>query len=159
MSDQHVLRVVCKMLFPFIIVYALYVITHGELGPGGGFQGGVILGAAFIFYGMVFGATALEKLVPPRLTDSLMAVGVLLYAGTGAQALFAGGNFLDYSMLPPEHASDAEALGMTLVEYGVGITVASVMITIYTQITQRRRDGDHPDGDADAEPRPSKEVA
>jgi multicomponent Na+:H+ antiporter subunit B len=73
-----------------------------------------------------------------------MAIGVLVYAGTAAQALFAGGNFLDYSMLPPEHASDAEALGITLVEYGVGITVSSVMVTIYTQITQRLRDADFP---------------
>lgn len=142
MSDQHVLRVVCKMLFPFIIIYALYVITHGELGPGGGFQGGVALGSAFLFYGMVFGATELERLVPPRITDSLMAIGVLLYAGTGLHNLLMGGNFLDYSMLNPENPGEGEALGMTLVEYGVGITVASVMITIYTQITQGRRDGD-----------------
>jgi multicomponent Na+:H+ antiporter subunit B len=142
MHEQHVLRVVCKMLFPFIIVYALYVITHGELGPGGGFQGGVILGAAFIFYGMVFGATTLEKLVPPRITDSLMALGVMLYAGTGVHNLLNGGNFLDYSVLNPASPGDGEALGMTLVEYGVGITVSSVMITIYTQVTQRRRDGD-----------------
>jgi multicomponent Na+:H+ antiporter subunit B len=142
MSDQVVVRVVCKMLFPFIIMYALYTVLHGELGPGGGFQGGVILGAAFVFYGMVFGATELEKLVPPRITDVLMAVGVLVYAGTALQGMLAGGNFLDYAMLDPEHGADGEALGVTLVEYGVGITVSSVMVTIYTQITQLRRDGD-----------------
>ena len=48
LRGQTFLRVVAKMLFPFILVFGVYVITHGELGPGGGFQGGVILGASFI---------------------------------------------------------------------------------------------------------------
>ena len=65
-----------------------------------------------------------------------MAIGALLYAGTGLANMLAGGRFLDYSMLDLDRVGDAEALGMTLVEYGVGITVASVMITIYTQIAE-----------------------
>ncbi len=137
LSDQPVLRVAAKMLFPFIIVFAVYVVTHGELGPGGGFQGGVLLAAAFILYGLVFGVEALTEKVPTVVTDTLMAVGCLLYAGTGLHNLLAGGNFLDYSMLNPEDASGGEVLGMTLVEYGVGITVASVMITVYVQVTER----------------------
>ncbi|MEE9386753.1 MAG: Na(+)/H(+) antiporter subunit B [Nannocystaceae bacterium] len=136
MQEQMLPRVVCKMLFPFIIVFALYVITHGELGPGGGFQGGVILAAAFIVYGLIFGADELKRRVPPAVTDALMAGGVLLYAGTGLATLLLGGNFLDYSRLNPGNPGDAEALGMTLVEYGVGCTVASVMITLFTQITE-----------------------
>jgi multicomponent Na+:H+ antiporter subunit B len=137
LSGQTFLRVVAKMLFPFILVFGVYVITHGELGPGGGFQGGVILAAAFILYGMIFGADALRAKVPNRVLDFLMASGVLLYAGTGLYSMLAGGRFLDYTMLPADHPGDAEALGMTLVEYGVGITVCSVMITIYLQMTER----------------------
>ena len=137
MEGQAFLRVIAKMLFPFILVFGVYVITHGELGPGGGFQGGVILAAAFILYGMIFGAEALRAKVPNRVLDVLMASGVLLYAGTGLHNLLAGGAFLDYTLLGPEVPGDAEALGMTLVEYGVGITVCSVMITIYLQMTER----------------------
>ena len=141
MGAQTFLRVVAKMLFPFILVFGVYVITHGELGPGGGFQGGVILAAAFILYGMIFGADALRAKIPNIVTDTAMAVGVLLYAGTGLHNMLAGGRFLDYTMLPAHSPGDAEALGMTLVEYGVGITVCSVMITIYLQMTERA-DGD-----------------
>lgn len=137
LSGQTFLRVIGKMLFPFILVFGVYVITHGELGPGGGFQGGVILAAAFILYGMIFGAEALRNKVPNAVLDFLMAGGVLLYAGTGLHNMLAGGRFLDYTMLRPDHPGDAEALGMTLVEYGVGITVCSVMVTIYLQMTER----------------------
>ncbi|TPV92956.1 MAG: Na(+)/H(+) antiporter subunit B [Myxococcales bacterium FL481] len=137
MHAQMLPRVVTKLLVPFIIVYALYVITHGELGPGGGFQGGVIAAAAFILYGVIFGRDELLRRIPAPITDALMAIGVLLYAGTGLANLLAGGRFLDYSQINPHNPGDGEAMGMTLVEYGVGITVCSVMITLFTQITER----------------------
>jgi multicomponent Na+:H+ antiporter subunit B len=138
LSQQSLLRLIAKMLIPFILVFGLYVILHGELGPGGGFQGGVILAAAFILYGLVFGADELRKRVPPVVFDVGMALGALIYAGTGLACLFFGGTFLDYGMLQASHAGGGEALGMTLVEYGVGITVCSVMLTIYLIIGERR---------------------
>lgn len=138
MSQQTLIRVIAKMTIPFILVFGIYVILHGELGPGGGFQGGVILAAAFILYGLVFGADELTKRIPTSVIDSCMALGALLYAGVGLASLFAGGTFLDYGMLKPTHAGDGEALGMSLVEYGVGLTVCSVMVTIYLSISERR---------------------
>ena len=131
LAQQSVIRVIAKLLLPFIFMFGLYVILHGEVGPGGGFQGGVILAAGFILYGLVFGADELRKRVPPVLFDIGMALGALIYAGTGLACLFFEGTFLDYGMLMSTHAGDGEALGMTLVEYGVGITVCSVMVQIY----------------------------
>lgn len=131
-AEQTVVRVVAKLLMPFIVLFGLYMITHGEIGPGGGFQGGVIIAAAFILYGLVFGRDELEKLVPHRLLDVLTAGGVLLYAGVGFLCMVAGGHFLDYRALFP----DWPALGLSLVEYGVGLTVATVMITIYNKMTE-----------------------
>ena len=130
--NQVVVRVVAKTLIPFIILFGLYVITHGEIGPGGGFQGGVIISAAFILYGLVFGRGELECLLPHRLLDILTAFGVLLYAGVGFASMLAGGHFLDYRAIFPTWP----ALGLSLVEYGVGITVCTVMITIYNKITE-----------------------
>jgi multicomponent Na+:H+ antiporter subunit B len=138
MSEQTLIRVVAKMAIPFILVFGIYVILHGELGPGGGFQGGVILAAAFILYGMVFGADELCKRIPPPVIDACMALGALIYASVGLASLLAGGTFLDYGMLEPHHAANGEALGMSLVEYGVGLTVCSVMVTIYLMISERR---------------------
>lgn len=137
MSQQTLVRVVAKMTIPFMLVFGTYVILHGELGPGGGFQGGVLFAAGFILYGVVFGADELCRRIPRWVFDFGMACGALLYAGTGLASLLAGGTFLDYGMLQPTHAGDGEALGMTLVEYGVGITVATVMTTIYLSISDR----------------------
>ena len=136
MKDQVILRVVTKFNIPFILVLGFYVVTHGELGAGGGFQGGVILASAFILYGLVYGSDELQKFVPRRLSDSLASLGVLLYAGTGAFSILSGYHFLDYTPLMPLDPAIAESWGMTLVEYGVGITVAAVMITVFNEITR-----------------------
>lgn len=138
LSQQPLLRLIAKLMVPFILVFGLYVILHGEVGPGGGFQGGVIVAAAFILYGLVFGADELCKRIPPVVFDIGMPLGALIYSGTGLACVFAGGTFLDYGRLQPSHAGDGEALGMTLVEYGVGITVCSVMLTIYLAMGERR---------------------
>jgi multicomponent Na+:H+ antiporter subunit B len=138
LSQQSLIRVIAKMMLPFIFVFGLYVILHGELGPGGGFQGGVIVAAGFVLYGLVFGADELSKRVPPVIFDVGMALGALIYAGTGLACVFFGGTFLDYGMLQPSHAGDGEALGMTLVEYGVGLTVCCVMTQIYLIVGERR---------------------
>ena len=135
MTDQVILRIVTKLTIPFILVFGFYVVTHGEMGAGGGFQGGVILASAFILYGLVHGSDELEKFVPRHISDSLAFLGVLLYVGTGIFSIFSGYNFLDYTPLKPSDPAIAESWGMTLVEYGVGITVATVMITAYNEIT------------------------
>ena len=55
MDSYLVLRVVAKLLMPFILLFALYVQFHGDFGPGGGFQAGVIFAAGFILYALIFG--------------------------------------------------------------------------------------------------------
>ena len=143
MQDQVALRVIAKQTIPLIILFGLYVITHGELGPGGGFQGGVIVAAGVLLYFLVFGKEAGHRVLPPKLTSFVAAAGVLLYAGTGVASLFLQGRLLDYAVLWPwgdpsqqPEMGYGEVLGMTLVEYGVGMTVASVMITIFNMITE-----------------------
>jgi len=136
MRDQVILRVVSKIAAPFILVFGFYVIAHGELSPGGGFQGGVVLASAFILYGLVFGLAELDAIVPRRVTDALTGAGVLLYLLVGLAGIFGDYRFLDYTPLRITGSESAESWGMTLVEYGVGITVASVMITVYREVSQ-----------------------
>ena len=132
-----------KGLIPFIVVFGVYVISHGELSPGGGFQGGVIIAAAYIVYALVFGRARAQEIVPRRASDVLSAVGVLIYAGVGVVGLLGGlwlggepTTFLDYGVLDPEHPAHGQTLGMTLVELGVGLTVATVMITVFQEIVE-----------------------
>ena len=136
MNERLILRVVTKFLVPFIFLFALYVQAHGDYGPGGGFQAGVIFSAALIVYGMVFGLQRLRKVAPPRLVLTFIAIGLLLYAGVGFVTMLLGGTFLDYGHL--SHISThGHHYGIILIELGVGITVASVMIAIYQTFTER----------------------
>jgi len=138
MQQKVVLRVVSKFLIPFILLFALYVQWHGDFGPGGGFQAGVIFAAAFILYGLIFGIEKTRQVVPAWVTRSGLAVGVLLYASVGVAGILLGGNFLDYNVLAHE-ATHGQHIGILLVELGVGITVAAAMITIFVTFASRGR--------------------
>lgn len=136
MRHHRVLRVISKLLIPYILLFALYVQFHGDFGPGGGFQAGVIFGAAFILYTLVFGLEAARQVAPPVLVASLVACGVLLYGLVGVAGILLGGNFLDYNVLAHEPA-EGQHLGILLVELGVGITVSATMVTIFFQFAGR----------------------
>lgn len=138
MIHDLILRVVSKGLIPLIILFALYVQFHGDFGPGGGFQAGVILSAAIILYALVFGLDAAEQIIPPRLLRMLASLGVVIYAGVGIASLFMGGNYLDYSVLNANPVA-GQHLGILLVELGVGITVFSVMLIIFFTFAGRSR--------------------
>lgn len=130
MSHHLVLRVIAKLLVPFILLFALYVQFHGEYSPGGGFQAGVIFAAGFILYALIFDVEKLKQVVSSAWLRWLAALGVLIYLGVGLATLMLGGNFLDYDVLA-EHATEGQHLGILLVELGVGITVASVMMSLF----------------------------
>lgn len=139
MTDHTILRVVSKLLLPYVLLFALYVQFHGDYGPGGGFQAGVIFAAGFVLYGLIFGLTAVRRVAPARMVELVIATGVLVYAGTGVAAMLMGGNFLDYDALNPAHPSTGQHYGILVVELGVGMTVAAVMIAIYSTFAGRGR--------------------
>ncbi len=137
MRHHRVLRIVAKLLIPLIMLFALYVQFHGDYGPGGGFQAGVIFAAAFILYGLVFGLEALARVAPTAVVTRLVALGLLLYAGVGIAGILMGGEYLNYSVLA-EHGPSGQHLGIFLVELGVGVTVAATMITIFQRFAGYR---------------------
>ncbi len=130
MRDNVILRVIAKLLIPFILMFALYVQFHGDFGPGGGFQAGVIFAAGMILYALIFGVENARRVAPRGVLTAAMAVGVLLFAGVGFVALLWGGNYLDYGVLAGDFVA-GQHLGILLVELGVGITVAAVMTTVF----------------------------
>jgi multicomponent Na+:H+ antiporter subunit B len=137
--QQHLVpRVVTKLLMPFILLFALYVQFHGDFGPGGGFQAGVIFGACFILYALIYGVGNARRVAPETAVRVLIAAGLLLYVGVGFAGLLLGGKFLDYDVLAHDPAH-GQHLGIFLVELGVGITVAATMITIFFTFAERGR--------------------
>ncbi len=133
-----ILHVVSKFLIPLIIIFALYVQFHGDFGPGGGFQAGVIFSSAIILYALVFGLGMAEKIIPAPVLHILASLGLVIYAGVGVVTLLLGGNYLDYSVLGSTQIA-GQHLGILLIELGVGITVASVMLVIFFAFAGRNR--------------------
>ena len=125
MRDHVIVRVVAKLLIPYILLFALYTQFHGDYGPGGGFQAGVIFAAGLILHGIVYGLRQTQQVVPPMVLEILLAVGVLIFAGVGVVAMLSGGNFLDYGALDHHDPAHGQHLGLLLIEFGVGVTVGA----------------------------------
>ena len=133
-----IIKTVCRFLIPFIQLFALYVIAHGHHSPGGGFQGGVILGASIILLAISQDLRTALKRMGEKLDAVLCAVGVLIYAGTGALCLLLGLNFLDYGALASVLHVDpitARSHGILIVEIGVGVAVMATIIWIYNNLS------------------------
>ncbi|MEZ6091424.1 MAG: Na(+)/H(+) antiporter subunit B [Pirellulaceae bacterium] len=143
MNTFPIIRVVTKLLIPYILLFGFYVQFHGDYGPGGGFQAGVIFAAGLILYGLVFGLHAVKRVAPPALIERCMALGVMLYAGTGFSTMLLGGKFLEYEKLNhhflPGFLPHGQHLGIFLVELGVGLTVTAVMTMIFYCFAGRKR--------------------
>jgi len=138
MHHHLILRVITKLLVGTIILFAFYVQFHGDFSPGGGFQAGVIMAVAFILYGLVFGLNHVQRVLPPQVVHRMLALGVLIYAGTGVWNMLLGGEFLNYNIFSPEHPAHGQHSGILYVELGVGITVTGVMVAIYYAFAGRR---------------------
>lgn len=143
MKDDLILRVVGKLMIPFILLFALYVQFHGDFGPGGGFQAGVIIAAGIIFYGLIHGIDTIRRIIPGWLVETALASGVLIYAGVGLAGLFLGGNYLDYFVLD-HNAVHGQHRGIFWVEVGVATTVSGVMLKIFYVFASRGTPEDRP---------------
>lgn len=133
-----VLRVATKLILPFILTFALYVQFHGDYGPGGGFQAGVIIAAGIVLYAIIFGLPATMTVVPRTLVEALIPLGVLIYASVGVAGFLTGYNFLDYSHLAHDQVHGQE-WGVFLVEAGVLVTVSGTIIAIFYAFAGRGR--------------------
>jgi multicomponent Na+:H+ antiporter subunit B len=138
MSLDLILRVGTKLILPFIQLFALYVQFHGDYGPGGGFQAGVITAGAVILFAITFGLRSAQRIAPREIVVRLVPLGVLIYAGTGVVGLLLGANFLDYSVLSHDPVHGHE-WGIFLVELGVLVTVSSTMIALFYAFVERGR--------------------
>ena len=138
MRFDPILRIATKFILPWVFVFGIYVQFHGDYGPGGGFQAGVIVAAAVILYALIFGLEQAERMVPPRLVETLIPLGVLIYIGVGIAGFFTGEGFLDYSHLAHDSVHGQE-WGIFAVEAGVFVTVASTMLALFYAFTGRGR--------------------
>ncbi|MDI1472252.1 MAG: MnhB domain-containing protein [Thermodesulfovibrio sp.] len=136
-EDLHI-QFVCRIMVPLIQFFALYVIAHGHYSPGGGFQGGCILGASFILMMIAYDIEYVKKRFPEKFNTFMVAFGVFLYAAIGALCLILGAEYLNYGILHkilPADPVKVRALGTLGIEIGVGITVSAVMLSIFLNLS------------------------
>ena len=145
-KEDLIIETLCRLLIPFIQLFALYVIAHGHHSPGGGFQGGCILGASFILLCVAYDLIEAKRRMSEKLNTLFCSAGVIIFAGIGIMCLTLGGNYLDYSLLSkllPVNPVDGRSLGILGIEIGVGFTVMAVMISIFLDLASQ---GKHEDG-------------
>ncbi len=142
MRDNGILRVVARFLIPLIMLFALYIQFHGEYSPGGGFQAGVVFAAAWILLALIYGIEAALEVIPERAMYVLMLLGILVYCAVGLAGVLLGSHFLDYSPLLAS-PKGAQQLGIVTVEFGLGITVSTVVMLIFTLFVRRKAELDH----------------
>lgn len=140
-QTHRVLQVMTRLLVPFMVLFALYVQFHGDYGPGGGFQAGVIAAAGLILYGLVFGVQRCRRVFPPSWARVMAALGVIIYAGTGVVSMMLGGALLDYDLLAQDPLA-GQHWGILSIELGVGVTVTGVMIGLFYAFASARDDAD-----------------
>ena len=130
-----VLDAACRILVPFVLLFAVYVVAHGHDSPGGGFQGGTILAAAVILIRLVHGQDAVWGLT--RVGALRLACGgVGVFAGIGFLSLLFTGNYLDYGVLPlPLEAAKVRVVGTLGIEVGVAMAVTGVLVLIFDALT------------------------
>ncbi|MXW71427.1 MAG: hypothetical protein F4Z74_08270 [Acidobacteria bacterium] len=151
-----ILDTATRILVPVVLLFAVYVLIHGHISPGGGFQGGVLFGSGLIMMRLVWGpaheggthrpdVTAFG----PSLRGSLIlaCAGILGYAGIGLAAMAFGGEFLNYGTLPlgsdPAHVRELATLG---IEAAVFLTVAGTVGVLFDTISIGMRESGVPLG-------------
>ncbi len=137
---SEVVRVICAVLSPFILLFGLYVIAHGHYGPGGGFAGGVFVASAAILPRLTLDEEVAYRLVPPWLGPAAGGIGMLVFLFTATLPLLLGGDFLDYAALEIAGTEPARMryLGILVVETGVGIAVFGSIVLIFDVLTGRQ---------------------
>ncbi|MGY6629666.1 MAG: Na(+)/H(+) antiporter subunit B [Wenzhouxiangella sp.] len=144
MTDNGILRIIARFLIPFIMLFGLYIQFHGEYSPGGGFQAGIVVAAGWILFALIYGLKAGLEVIPEKAMYWLAAAGALLYALTGVASVLLGGRYLDFYAFEAVFASPqaAQQFGIITVEFGVGLTVATVVMLIYTFFVRRKSEWD-----------------
>lgn len=133
-----IIEVAVRTMIPFIQLFGLYVIAHGHYSPGGGFQGGVVLGASFILMAIAFDLKTSLRFFSLRANAVMASSGVFIYTGTGVLCALLGGLFLDYSAMDALLALgpvEWRSMGVFIVELGVGLAVTAIMASLYWDLS------------------------
>lgn len=129
---SYVTRTVVMFLIPFIIIFSVFIVLYGTTLPGGGFQGGAIIGAGIIIFTMVFGYWEARNRLPSRFRTLLESTAFISFFLVGTISVIGGANFLTY-ILP--HLSEQvqpimRTIMLTVIQFGIAIDVGIIFTSI-----------------------------
>ena len=130
-KNDIILQTVARILVPPILIFGIYIILGGHLGPGGGFSGGAVIGAGLILYLNAFGFAKTERFFTAK-TYKWMSFGALAcYALAKSYSFYTGANHIE-SVIPLGTPGAILSSGLILLlNICVGIVVAGTMYTFY----------------------------
>ncbi|MTI68240.1 MAG: sodium:proton antiporter [Firmicutes bacterium] len=132
LKPSHILASVCRVLFPFILIFGFYIIIHGHLSPGGGFQGGAILATAFLTtYFINF-----KKITDLNFLIKMEKIFFLIILLIAMFSLITKGEVFT-SFLPTN--SELKPIFLITLNFFIGIKVASGLISIIATFIEEGR--------------------
>ncbi len=137
--DDLIVRTITRVIVPFIQVYGIFIVMHGHVSPGGGFSGGSVLGASLILFTLAYGLKEAEKKMSHEVGAVIESSAVLWYIAMGMVGIIMGGNLFENKSAGfyMGQASYLFNAGMIpLITLGVGMKVASTMITLFQTIIE-----------------------
>ncbi len=121
-----------KVLVPIIVLFGVYVILNGHLGPGGGFSGGAIIGAGLILYAIAFGFDRLERYLHFDSFRVICLCALSFYSLSKCYSFFCGANGL-HTIFSPGTPGRILSAGLILpLNVAVGVVVACTMYGLYS---------------------------
>ena len=138
MVNSKIIKTIAQKLFPFIVLFGFYLISHGHLSPGGGFQGGVVLGTAIILLALSHSIEQTEKKFKSRWLNMLEKLGILTLIFLGFLGIFFGYFFLS-NFLPLGKPGQIASSGlMLLFNIAIGIKIAAGVSVIFYALIRYR---------------------
>ncbi len=121
-----------RIVAPFLLTYGLFITFHGADSPGGGFQGGALIGVVVLTLAFAFGIQPTREWVGTGLITGLATGGVIIFVGVGLGTLALGGALFEYGLYEPFIGPDATKWGMEAIEIGgVAAIVSSVIMALF----------------------------
>jgi multicomponent Na+:H+ antiporter subunit B len=136
-----VIRTVCRVLVPFIQLFGLYVIIHGPVSPGGGFQGGVIVGTSMILLALSYDLSTAEARASHKIRVAMDSIGSLMFAGIGLLALLAGGLFMEFGIIPlPMPPAEVRGIMILLIGVAIGIHIMALGASLFLHLAEEEHE-------------------
>lgn len=139
--DSVIVRTMSRFLIPVIQLFAFYVLFFGQYGPGGGFVGGVMLGASLILGILVYGPEGDPSIAAKKIVHG-DGIGLLIFAGVGGLCMIFGGQFLNYSDLEIPWLDEPRRryLGIFMTQIGVAVDIAVTAVSIVFSLSLVRNE-------------------